>query len=77
MKTIKDVLKIQVDKKEDWFYADAKILSGMPPIGRGKTEFEALYDLLAKLMFQIGGARCDRGHLGQWTEAIREFWTKI
>lgn len=77
MKTIKEVLKIEVKKIDDAnFIADAKILSGSPPIGRGKSEYEALYDLLAKLMFQIGGPKCDEGHLIQWHNAIENFWRK-
>lgn len=75
MKTIKDVLQIEVTKYEEGFVADAKILSGTPPIGRGQTEYEALYDLLAKLMFQIGTQ--DLGHVNQWTNAIKNFWRTI
>lgn len=74
MKTIKDILGIQVEKIGDGFFADAKILSGSPPIGKGATEYEALYDLLAKLMFQIGGPKCDSGHREQWIAAIQNFW---
>lgn len=77
MKTIKDILEIKVEKFGDGFVADAKILSGSPPIGRGKTEYEALYDLLAKLIFQLGGPYCDKGHKNQWMTAIENFWINM
>lgn len=73
MKTIKDVLNIDVQESNGRFQADAKILSGSPPVGIGDSEYEALYDLLAKLMFQIGSDH-QIGHKEQWTTAIKNFW---
>ena len=56
MKTMAELLKVEITKtiqgdKIDYI-ADAKILPGTPPIGKGKDKYEALYDLLSKILWE-------------------------
>jgi hypothetical protein len=55
IETIERTLSITTewDDKHDRFIADAKGLPGSPPIGEGKTEIEAKYDLLCRLMLHM------------------------
>lgn len=50
---IDKALKIEIEKDGEKYRADAKILPGTPAVGVGKTEAEAKYDLLAKLLYNI------------------------
>lgn len=80
MKTIKEVLEIEVEKCGDTFRADARVFSGTPPVGEGKTEYEALYDLLAKILFLMGRRHSvggDSGYLPVVEDKMREFWSSI
>ena len=74
--TIRDALKIKIEKRNSLYYADARVLSGSPPVGIGANEHEALYDLLAKLMWMVayGDDSPSRGHLEQWQTALQEYF---
>ena len=65
-----DALDIEVEKVDEWFVADAKCLPGSPPIGRGKSPYEAKYDLLAKIMW--GHCFCARNERSFLEIAIRK-----
>lgn len=73
MITIQQLLEIEVTSHRNRFMADAKILTGSPQVGWGESPYEALYDLLAKILFQIGQPQRN-GHAEQVLEKIRKFW---
>lgn len=66
--TIQEALKIEVEKSGENFRADAKVFPGMPSVGIGKTEYEALFDLLAKIMWD----GVDGGSSGYFKIAINK-----
>lgn len=72
MANIVDALGIKVTKGKVGFIADATKLPYVPPIGRGKTEDEARFDLLAKLMWDIMILPIDRGYAGPVSHLMGE-----
>jgi len=70
---IHNALKIEVEKSGKEWRADAKVLTGMPPVGVGKTKDEAKFNLLVNLMYLV----CTKGsYESQITSAIKNDWDK-
>lgn len=72
MITIDKALGIKVNKGQGRFIADATKLPGSPPVGSGKTEDEARFDLLAKLLWNVVLSPLDRGYLGPLSRIMSE-----
>jgi hypothetical protein len=70
--TIDEALGIKVVKEKARFTADATKLPGTPPVGRGRTEDEARFDLLAKLLWNVVLSPLDRGYLGPLSRIMAE-----
>lgn len=47
-----EILKVKFEKDGVQIRADARALPGTPPVGRGNTRAEALYDLFAKIIWE-------------------------
>lgn len=81
---IEKALNIIVTKSGRKFRADAMILPGTPPIGIGKSEEEAKYNLLVNILYLMATNRDKYGRkisnevYGDIAEkAIKEDWEKM
>lgn len=79
--TIDEALGIRVSvSRRRVFTADASKLPGTPPVGRGTTELEARYDLLAKLMWNFALRPLEQSYLltvGQLLNGAHEEATRL
>ena len=71
---IEEALGITITKHDDQSYeADAAVLCGTPPVGRGKTEIEAKYNLVLNLLWiATSGSDTYKGYAETIKERISE-----
>lgn len=80
MPNIENALKIKVEQSDTEFIADAKALPGTPPVGRGKTEDAAKYNLCVKLLYILanpGMGGGDTGYKSIIAELLNEDLAKL
>lgn len=68
---IENALKMRVDKSGKEYRADAQVLPGSPPVGIGKTELEAKYNLLVNMLYQVC---CEMDYESTITRHVKDNW---
>lgn len=77
LKTIREILDIEITVYNGIYIADAKCFSGTPFVGRGKSEYEALYDLLAQILFSSSGPMRHNAYFDIAVDKIKKYWESI